>query len=192
MLAPLHRWDEAQAECRKALDLDPYSVQMAYCAPWNDLFRGKGEQALAEFRRLDAEQPGFFAAGISNALISLGREAEAIPLMNTGKMDFPALLQQNPAELAILAYCFGRVGRTAEALEIERLFQETARTRRVSPGAMSLVYLGLGRMADARRAASQQIEEHSFSVYTLASPIFAPLREDPKFLALLRTTGMPF
>jgi TolB-like protein len=192
VLAPQHRWDEALAECRIALDLDPLSVQMAYCIPWTHLFQGKVEQALAEFKKLNAEQPGAFADGIAIALMMAGRESEALAIMEHGKVDVAALIHHRPVELGFLAYCYGRVGRTSEASEIERLLRDAGRRQYTSPGMMSLVYLGLGRLKDAREAASEQIREHSFSIYTLTGPMFAPLRADREFAALLKTTGMPF
>ena len=151
------------------------------------------EEALGEFRKLDAEQPGAFADAITISSMMAGRESEALSIMEQhGKVDVVALIHHYPTRLGFLAYCYGRVGRTSEAWEIERLLRDAGRTQYVSPGMMSIVYLGLGRLNDARRAAAEQIQEHSFSVYTLAGPMFAPLRADPQFAALLKTTGMPF
>jgi len=192
VLTPQHRWDEALAECRTALDLDPLSVQMAYCTPWTHLFQGKLEQALGEFQKLNAEQPGPFADGIAIASMMSGREAEALSIMEHGKVDIAALIHYRPSQLAFMGYCYGRVGRTTEALEVERQLRDAGRKQYISPGAMSIVYLGLGRLKDARAAASKQIQERSFSTYTLTAPMFAPLRQDTEFVTLLKTTGMPF
>ncbi len=192
VLAPMRRWDEALSECRIAEDLDPFSVQMAYCTPWTHIFQGKLELALAEFRQLEAERPGSFSSGVAIAAMGLGRESEALSTMEQGKVDIPALLHHNLAQLGFLGYCYGRVGRRTEALDIERQLRDASRTQYISPGVMSLVYLGLGQLDDARRAASREIQEHSFSVYTLAGPLFTELRDDPAFAALLKTTGIPF
>ena len=51
VLAPLHRWDEALAECRIAVDLDPLSVQMAYCTPWTHLFQGKNGRGIGRVQK---------------------------------------------------------------------------------------------------------------------------------------------
>ena len=191
VLAPMKRWDEALEECRIALDLDPYSVQMAYCAPWTHMFQGKVELALTEFKKLESDRPGLFAGAVAIATIHAGRESEALKIMEHGNVDIASLIRQSPIQLALLAYCYGRVGRTAEALEIERQLRIANRTQYVSAGAMYLVYAGLGRRDEAKRAAMRQIQEHSFSVYTLMGPLFAPLRGDSELLALLKTTGMP-
>jgi serine/threonine-protein kinase len=192
LLGPLGRWGEALAECRTALELDPLSVQMAYCAPWLHIFQDKAELALSEFQKLDADQPGAFMAGVIIAALAAGKEHQALALMELQKVDFAALLHFNPAQLAFLAYAYGRVGRTSEAVEIERLLNDASRTQYISPGGMSMVYLGLGRFDEAGKFASQQIQEHSFSIYTLAGPFHAPLRTDPQFSALLKTTGIAF
>ena len=110
------------------------------------------------------------------------------------KSDPAVLVTRNQAQLGFLGWAYGRAGRTKEASEIERVLLSARLTRYVSPGSLCLVYLGMGRLAEARSAAAQMMEEHNPNAYYLAlDPIFAPLRTDPQFAALLRKTlGLPF
>jgi len=195
VLLPLRRFDEALAECSLAVALDPFYAQTAYCTPWVHIIQGKAELALNEFQKLRADSlsQGAFKGGIAIAMLHSGREADAISLMHPGKLDIARLLNQSQADLGFLAYSYGRVGRTGEAQEIARQLEIAKRSRYVSPGVLCLIYLGMGRVAEARSAALEQIREHEANVYYLAmDPLFAQLRTEPQFLASLKTVGLPF
>jgi len=154
-LLPLSRFDEALAECDIAVKLDPLSSQVSFCTPWVHMFQGKAELALSEFRKLQAERPNepvFFGA-TTIAAIHAGREAEMIAMVEQTKVDVPRLVTDAPVQAAFLAYAYGRVGRTADALEIERGLKASGRTRYLDSSVMCLVYAGLGKLDEARAAA---------------------------------------
>ena len=195
VLLPLRRFDETMAECRVATELDPFYAQTAHCAPWALMMQGKAEQAIGELQELQSRMGGgAFSYGIIFALMHAGRDAEAIAMIERTKPDPAVLVNRNLPMLGSLGGAVGRMGRTREALEIERLLLSARRTRYVPPGALCMVYVGMGRLAEARGAAAQMIEEHDPNAYYLAlDPMFAPLRSDPQFAALLRKTlGLPF
>jgi len=190
VLLPLRRFDQALAECRIAQDLDPLDAQMAYCTPWVHLFQNP-QLALTEFQKLQADWPDkfVFAGGAIIAAIHAGHEAEVI-----STLEFQGDLSHlPPVQFGFLGYTYGRLGRTSDALKIEARLKHAANTQYVSPSALCLLYLGMGRLAESRSAAARAIQEHAGSVYTLPlDPLFAPLRTDPEFAALLKTVGLPF
>jgi serine/threonine-protein kinase len=191
VLLPLRRFDRALAECRKTVELDSVTTQWALCTPWVWLFQDP-EMAIAEYKRLIASDPDNYAywSALAIACAYSGRERESIEIlerMNT---------QSNPGGDAVgdalLGYAYGRVGRTADALRIERKVKARS-PGYVSPGTLAMIYLGMGRLPEARQAVREQIRERSGNAYYLAfSPEFESLRRDPEFIPLLKTIGLPF
>ncbi|MEO8028697.1 MAG: hypothetical protein ABI823_19610, partial [Bryobacteraceae bacterium] len=181
VLLPLRRFDEALSECGIARELDPLSAQVAYCVPWVHMTGGQEGLAYSEFLKLQSDHAGnpSYDAGVVISAIHSGHIAEAISIIDRGPVDPSLLIGQSPAQLGFLAYAYGRAGRNADVSKIEHHLKELVRTRYVPPGTLCTLYLGSGRIAEARAAAADQIREHGANVMYLAlDPMFAPLRGD--------------
>lgn len=195
VLLPLRRFDEALAECEAALSLDPLSLQLQYCTPWVHIFQGKADLAMREFQAMLAEEPHkvLFRSGIADAAMRSGHEDVAMSILDSEPFDVDLLIEQNPARVMVQAYLYARSGRRVQALELQRRLVEADRAGTINPGVLALVYMGTGQLKDARDAASRSVRQHGPDVmYFALDPLFAPLRADPEFAALLRTTGLSF
>ena len=78
-----------------------------------------------------------------------------------------------------------------KAEEILARLLERARTGYVSPYHFAYVYTGLGRYDEAMDHLERASEQRSGSIYGIkGSFLFKPLREHPRFVALLRRMNL--
>src|SRR2546426_718945 len=186
-LASHGRLDEALAEARRARELDPLNAHVATALPWALYVARRYDEAIAGQRKSLDLDPGF-AWGhmiLALALTAKGRYAEAL----AAARKMAALAGDAPTIAGLLGYVAGRAGERAEAQHIL-----TALERR-PPGntafAIALVHMGLGDNEQALRWLQAAYEERSEWLPFLApSPIFDPLRPDPRFSALMRKVGI--
>ncbi len=90
----------------------------------------------------------------------------------------------NAFVIAELVYGLGIAGQTAEATE--RLAEIGAGGGYVSPSSWAVAYLGLGDRAQALTWLERAVDDHSsLIVWMKVEPMFDPVREDPRFQALL-------
>jgi tetratricopeptide (TPR) repeat protein len=93
---------------------------------------------------------------------------------------------QGPLTLATLGWVLGRAGRRDEAEAIRAALAEQARTSYVSPVGFAMLAIGLGdhdsAFAWAERA---RMERRGWLAYIGVNPVLDPLRDDPRFAALL-------
>src|SRR6184192_2852697 len=186
-LASHGRLDEALAEARRAHELDPLNAQVATALPWALYAARRYDEAIAVQRKsLDLDPD--FAWGhmiLALALTAKGRYAEAL----AAARKMAALAGDAPNFAGIFGYVAGRAGERAEAQHIL-----TALERR-PPGntafAIALVHLGLGHTDQALRWLQAAYEERSeWLPFVAPSPIFDPVRPDPRFRALMRKVGI--
>jgi serine/threonine-protein kinase len=80
-----------------------------------------------------------------------------------------------------------RAGRRAEAEAILAEIQEMARDRYVSPVTFAIVHIGLGNVQEALDWTERaHAERRGWLAYLKVNPIFDPLREEPRFKALVQ------
>ena len=102
-----------------------------------------------------------------------------------------ALSPESTLWLAQLGQALGMVGRTAEALAIRQRLTELSQQRYVSPYHMAYVHVGLGEHEAALDWLERAYAERAGGVFGVrGSFLFAPLREHPRFKALLEKMNL--
>jgi tetratricopeptide (TPR) repeat protein len=86
-----------------------------------------------------------------------------------------------------LAYAYARAGQTEKAVRLENQLAARSRQQYVSPMVLALVHIGLGQKSVALDDLERGVEEHSYNaMYLGTESAFDPLRQEPRFQALLR------
>ncbi|HUF27067.1 MAG TPA: protein kinase [Gemmatimonadaceae bacterium] len=176
------KYDRAIAELEHAMRLDPHSRVMATAYTMPLVATGQTDRARRELERVLVLDPGFSQARrrLARLYAQQGDYARAESEMRL------VLSGAGFSENGLLAYVLARAGRRVEA---ERIATElVARTAQeyVSPTMIALAFLGLDDHDAAFRwlnRAVDEFEKHSIEINM--DPIFAPLRDDPRYRQLL-------
>ena len=109
-----------------------------------------------------------------------GRPRDAIALLQ------PISAASNNRK-ASLGHAYAIAGRTTDARKVLADLQAASARSYVPAYWFALVYTGLGRREEALRALERAYEERSTVLaYLLIDPRLAPLRQEPRYLALAR------
>ncbi len=96
-----------------------------------------------------------------------------------------------PTAQSFLGYVYGLTGRRAEAMKVLANLDELARKRYVGPVAQTFVYLGQGEKHLAldwlEKASEDRLPE---MIWLKVDPALAPLRNEPRFQALIKRVGL--
>jgi serine/threonine-protein kinase len=177
------RFDEALAEIEHAIRLDPLS-------PYFRLVRGiilrmarRPDEAVRAFRQLLEANPdhrmAFFYLGLTYA--SMGDHDRALDAFDRMDPDrtFPDAVAVRGAVLAL-------AGRRSEADDALRSLETIGTGHHVLPYHGAVIRLGLGDFEHAITLLEEDADRRSwFSRILSVDPIFDPIREHPRFMALL-------
>jgi TolB-like protein/Flp pilus assembly protein TadD len=181
-LSGVERHDEAIAMLRRAQELDPIAHRMDLATA---LIRAdRYDEAIAQ-----AQAGGVVDIGRDRARATLGwayflsgRREEGLAELEAAAAIDPT----NPSWLAQLGEARGLAGDAAGAREVLRRLDELGRTSFVSPYHRAYVHVGLGELDRAVELVEAALAERSAGVYGIrGSFLFRPLREHPKFRALM-------
>jgi len=87
---------------------------------------------------------------------------------------------------ATLGWVLARAGKRAEAEQLLDELEGVGRAGYVSPAALAILHIGLGNVERALDWAEQAYDERrGWLVYFKVNPMLDPLRDEPRFAALL-------
>jgi len=189
MLAAMGRADEANAEARKAHDLEPFSLTINSDLGRHLYYARQFEQALATHRKSLEIGQNFPRAHveIGYVLIQMKKPEEAVKEFHQAL----ALEKDRLDALAGLGYAYAGAGQKQQALHVIEQLNELGKQRYVSPYHFAVVYTGLGEQAQALDYLEKAADERfNWLVFLKVEPLFDTLRSEPRFSALLRRIGL--
>jgi serine/threonine-protein kinase len=176
------RFEEALTLLRRAQALDPLAHRSDV---GNALLRaGRVDEAIAEAQRLVAGHPDYDRgrALLGWALIHGGRTEEGLASLEKAVVLSP----DNSQWLAQYGEALGLSGRMQEARNVLARLVALSATRYVSPYQFAYVHTGLGEHDLAVDWLERAYAERAGAIYGIkGSFLFRPLREHPRFIALV-------
>jgi TolB-like protein/Flp pilus assembly protein TadD len=210
--------DGAEAEYKRAFEIDPNSTSSNYFIAAFYGARGDRDQALAYLQRTSKIDPAslwvnnsacelYRYFGLYDEAIAAGERALQLdplfaygePLLaalyrERGRFDEAIALYKRSESLSGrptlgLAITYARMNRRNEALQT---LKAALANRAYSAGDIpALVHVAMGAKDEAIRDLERACEEHSSSLHLAGiAPEFAPLRSDKRFLSILKKIGL--
>jgi len=182
-LSALGRFDEAIAEGKRAVELDPLSSVINSDLGAVYLYARRYDEAIAQFRKLLEMDPNYYFGHylLGQALEMKGSRDAAIAEYQKARA-----LNDDPSVLGVLGRAYGLSGNRAEALKILDQLKALSKDRYVAAYSFALVYLGLGDKEEALRWLEQSYEDHAGADigWIRVDPLLDSLRGDPRFETL--------
>lgn len=182
-LSALGRFDDAIAEGKRAVELDPLSLIVNADLGSDYYFARRYDEAIAQQRKTLDMDPGFYYArfNLAEALAAKRIFDEAISEYQKARAS-----NDDPFVLGLLGHAYASSGNKTEALKILEQLKELSRQRYVSAYSFVVVYLGLGEKEEALRWLEQSYQDRAGSDigWIRVDSLVDPLRGDPRFEAL--------
>jgi DNA-binding SARP family transcriptional activator/TolB-like protein/Tfp pilus assembly protein PilF len=188
-LAAMGRFDEAVASERRAQALDPLSTSVGGTAGWVYYYAG----------RMDEAAPALDVALRMDSTFSLGHFYLGRVLQERGQLD--SALAQYAATgtlrswvptVAAEANLLARAGRAREARALLARMDSIARSTYVTAYGYALVHAALGDRDSTFVWLERALSERThWLVWLNRDPRWRPVRDDPRFAALVQRVGLP-
>jgi TolB-like protein len=190
LLTPIGRHDEAIAELKRALRLDPASSIINATLAWAHLLARRYSEANTLARKALDLDPGFaptwYALGLTSVLSNLNEVG--IDAFQKATM----LSAESTTYLGGLGWAYAYTGRINEARTILERLNRFSETRYVMPVHMALIYSALHQNDEAIRCLEMALLERSpWIVYLKTDPRYDHIRSDPRFQDLMRNIKFP-
>ncbi|MCL4846658.1 MAG: protein kinase [Acidobacteria bacterium] len=180
--------DEAQAMLARAREADPLAALPHAATGVGLLLAGRRDEAQGYFDQALTYEPENTLAlwGSCMALVALGQFDAGVGAAARAA----AVTQRAPFFVGLLGWALASAGRSLEAWRaLEQLRAHPAASRASVPEAWVLAALG-DRDAAFGRLQVAEAEYQAFLAFA-GLPAFDPLRDDPRFTALLERLGLP-
>ncbi len=183
------RVEEAVAALGRAAELDPLSPVVSASYALALAVARQPTEALARARSAVELDPATPVTQFMLGAVRLyaGEPDSALPALEAADR----LLPTYPPVLGLLGYAHARAGRRAEAERYAEAIR-VAGSPGNEAGALARVYLGLGEIEEALDWMERGVGRRDtfFGSESLASPIFDPLRSEPRFRAIVERVGL--
>jgi tetratricopeptide (TPR) repeat protein len=188
MLMATQRFDDSIAAFDRAIALEPRTS--LYQAKRAGVMAASGRTAEAE-TELRAVTRRFPQSGLAHRELGYVQVARGRLDDGVASLRRAAQLTGAEEESADLGWGLARAGQRAAAEAIVARLVAAATNEFVSPLDLATVYAGLDRRGDAFHWLERAFEIHDPGlVYLATSPAFGPIRDDPRFAALVDRVGL--
>jgi len=188
-LTALGRHDEALAEAKRSLQIDPLAPMHNFRLARALYMARRYDEAIEQCKQMLEMDPSYPLAHwqLGQLYVEKGMYREALSELETDKV----LTHGSPPALAYLGNVLARAGERSRALQaLEELKAVSKQKYAYSPG-FARIYTGLGDKDQAFAWLEKAYEERATPLYWLkVDPIWDPLRSDPRFNDLLRRIGL--
>jgi TolB-like protein/tetratricopeptide (TPR) repeat protein len=182
-LSALGRFDEAIAEGKRAVDLDPLSLVINADLGMNYYYARRYDEAITQLRKTLEMDPGYYYAHVDlgQALAAKRAFGEAISEYQKARA-----LNDDPFVLGLLGHAYASSGNKTEALKILDQLKEVSGQRYVSTYSFAIVYLALGDKQEALRWFEQSYQDRAGADigWIRVDSLLDPLHGDPGYEAL--------
>ena len=184
LLASRGEHDAALLEGHTALELDPASVSARRSLGWLSFYARRYDQALDHLARAIEMNPmaveSYRILGTTLGMQGKWDEAERV------LRDALELPSAGAYTRATLGWVLASSGKRAEAEQLLEELESVARGSYVSPVAFAILHIGLGNLDRALDWAERAYEERrGWLAYFNVNPMLDPLRNEPRFKALV-------
>lgn len=187
-LRNLGRFDEALVQARKAQELDPLSVFPRLEEGIILFVARRYDEVIAHCLSLLGVNPNSPLAHLllAKAYAATARFEEALATLQKGDPD-----ATRPGHQATLGYIYGLMGRQDDARQMLQALDTQPIRESVTGFHKSVIHIALCEHDQALDLLEQAAEERTWLTRLLGvEPIFDPLRNEPRFRALLQRVGL--
>jgi TolB-like protein/DNA-binding winged helix-turn-helix (wHTH) protein/tetratricopeptide (TPR) repeat protein len=184
------RPDEAVDEANRARNLDPLSLIINANLGFILGVVHHDDSGIKQIRKTLDMDPNFSLAHyrLGQIMILKGMNKEAIPELEKAV----ALSGGSPRATAELGLAYAQLGNKKQALKLLDDLKQRSKQRYVSPFNLAVIYGAVGDKNQALEWLEKAHEQRSPSLVLLnLSPAFRSLRSEPRFVELVRRTGLP-
>jgi eukaryotic-like serine/threonine-protein kinase len=189
VLAQTKRFDEGQAETRRALEADPLSPIISFNVGWQLFLARRYDDAIREFDHTANLHPNFALAttGSCWSYYAKGALNQAIPICRKARELVPDAFNRGYLSLVL-----GRAGQREEARNLLEELRSDSLRRDVPSIAIALAHIGLNEKEEALKMLEKEVAERGYWASTFAvTPEVDELRSEPRFRALIRRLNLP-
>jgi len=189
-LAPMRRVDEALAEVRKGLELEPLDINMGVTLAWAYFGAEQYDKGLEQAKRTYDLEPTHPLGRwmLTQAYINKGMYTEAISLTDRSLLDDP----KNQFALRDAGVAYAKAGRRDKAEEMISRFREIAKTQYVPNCRIAAIYVALDDKDKAFEELNKSFEARDWELHRLnVDTYWIPLRNEPRFKEMLKRLNLP-
>ena len=189
-LDSLGRFDEAIAETKRAVELDPLSPIINNDHGYSLYYAGRYDKALTQLKKAIALDPAFFYSRqvLGQILQAKGDLAGAIAEFEKARQ-----LTSDPLYGVLLAVAKTKMGDKNISQQVLAELDKVHRDRQGLAYDRALLYLGIGNKEEALRWLEQSYADRDGAnlSWINVEPMLAPLRGEPRFEALVQKVIAP-
>jgi len=186
-LSPMGRHDESIAEMRKATELEPLSLIQGANFAGVYIYARRYDDAIAQAQKVVDLDPTFIGgkSWLAHSYTADGKYAEALTIAE------PTLNSNNPIS-SDAAVAYAKTGQREKAIAIIDRLKEAEKSRYVMNYLLATMYGALGDKDAAFTELEKAYQNRDWFMQRLkVDPMMDPLRDDPRFGAMLKRLNLP-
>jgi TolB-like protein/Flp pilus assembly protein TadD len=180
-LMQMGRFDESEAECKVALELEPLDLEINQHLGWYYLFARQYDRAIEQLQKTLEMGSDFYRARV---LLGIAYGQKGAFSQAIAQFLHARLLEETPMLSGFLGYAYAMKGEPKAREVLDSLLEESKK-HYVPPYSIALIYTGLGNRDEALRWLQKARVEHGhWRGWLELTPELDSLRSDPRFIEI--------